>query len=203
MSEVAGRMSVQIGAHFLSATTGAEGCPGGPRRAARLVVVLGRATSMERGVMAAGLEAEVDLLDKSIDRLRHVDQIQMGRITTLSSNRAPSNAASREADLVIGAVLSRAAALVVVRGHGPIDSPGAVIIDTHRPGRLRRDSHETTHARSDVPGPRRRALRGGATCPGGPAHLYPRRDQRDAPTTELARRGLRDAARRDPARPVG
>ena len=108
MSEVAGRMSVQIGAHFLERHNGGRGVllGGAPGvRPARVVVLGAGNVGWNAAWMAAGLEAEVDLLDKNVDRLRFVDQIQMGRVTTLTSNRGTVERVVTEADLVIGAVL--------------------------------------------------------------------------------------------------
>ena len=109
MSEVAGRMSVQVGAHFLERHNGGRGVllGGAPGVRPASVVVLGAGNvGWNAAWMAAGMEAEVDLLDKSIDRLRYVDQIQMGRVTTLASNRGQVERVVTEADLVIGAVLA-------------------------------------------------------------------------------------------------
>ena len=70
--------------------------------------------------IAAGMEAEVMLLDKNLDRLRFVDQIHRGRIMTLASNRGAVERAVAEADLVIGAVLVAGgrAPVVVTERHG-------------------------------------------------------------------------------------
>ena len=108
MSEVAGRMSVQIGAHFLERHNGGRGVllGGAPGvRPARLVVLGAGNVGWNAAWMAAGLEAGVDVLDRNVDRLRWIDQIQMGRIVTLASNRGQVERAVAEADLVIGAVL--------------------------------------------------------------------------------------------------
>src|ERR671919_3055150 len=90
MSEVAGRLAVQAGARFLEAPQGGRGVllGGAPGvRPARVAVLGAGNVGWNAAWMAAGLEAEVDLLDRNIDPLRLVDQIQMGRITTLASNR--------------------------------------------------------------------------------------------------------------------
>ena len=152
MSEVAGRMSVQIGAHFLERHNGGRGVllGGAPGvRPARVVVLGAGNVGWNAAWMAAGLEAEVDLLDKSIDRLRHVDQIQMGRITTLSSNRGAVERCVADADLVIGAVLVPGGRAPVVVSEDMVRSmrPGAVIIDIAiDQGGCVETSHETTHA---------------------------------------------------------
>ena len=74
-------------------------------RPARVVVLGAGNVGWNAAWMCAGMEAEVDLLDKNVDRLRFIDQIQMGRITTLTSNRGQVERVIAEADLVIGAVL--------------------------------------------------------------------------------------------------
>ena len=151
MSEVAGRMSVQVGAHFLERHNGGRGVllGGAPGVQPARVVVLGAGNvGLNAAWMAAGLEAEVNLLDRNVDRLRHVDQIQMGRITTLASNRGTVERVVAGADLVIGAVLvpgGRAPVLVtddMVRTM----KPGAVVVDIAiDQGGCVETSHETTH----------------------------------------------------------
>jgi alanine dehydrogenase len=151
MSEVAGRMSVQIGAHFLERHNGGRGVllggvPG--VRPARVVVLGAGNVGWNAGWMAAGLESDVDLLDRDVDRLRVVDQIQMGRIKTLASNRGAIERTVPEADLLIGAVLvpgGRAPVLVdddLVRTM----KPGSVIVDIAiDQGGCIATSRETTH----------------------------------------------------------
>jgi alanine dehydrogenase len=151
MSEVAGRMSIQIGAHYLERHNGGRGVllGGAPGvRPARVVVLGAGNVGWNSAWMAAGLEAEVDLLDRNVDRLRHVDQIQMGRVTTLTSNRGVIERTIVEADLLIGAVLvpgGRAPVLVkedLVRAM----KPGAVVVDIAiDQGGCIGTSHETTH----------------------------------------------------------
>jgi len=134
MSEVAGRMSVQVGAHFLERHNGGRGVllGGAPGVRPASVVVLGAGNvGWNAAWMAAGLEAEVDLLDKSVDRLRYVDQIQMGRVTTLASNRGQVERVVTGADLVIGAVLVAGGKAPVVVDEDLVKAmkPGAVVID--------------------------------------------------------------------------
>jgi alanine dehydrogenase len=151
MSEVAGRMSAQIGAHFLERHNGGRGVllGGAPGvRPARVVVLGAGNVGWNAAWMTAGLEAEVALLDRNVDRLRYVDQIQMGRITTLTSNRGQIERTVVEADLLIGAVL-------VPGGRAPVlvDEPlvksmkrGAVVVDIAiDQGGCIATSHETTH----------------------------------------------------------
>ena len=105
------------------------GAPG--VRPARVVVLGAGNVGWNAAWIAQGMEAEVLLLDRSLDRLRMVDQIHRGRIMTLASNRAAVARAVTEAELVIGAVLvpgGRAPVLVpedVVRAM----RPGAVVVD--------------------------------------------------------------------------
>ena len=152
MSEVAGRMATQIGAHFLERDNGGRGVllGGAPGvRPARVVVIGAGNVGWNAAWIAAGMEAEVLLLDRNLDRLRWVDQIHKGRIMTLASNRGAVERAVAEADLVIGAVLvagGRAPVVVtedMVRGM----KPGAVIVDMAiDQGGCVETTHETTHA---------------------------------------------------------
>ncbi|MDQ1534297.1 MAG: alanine dehydrogenase [Actinomycetota bacterium] len=108
MSEVAGRMAPQVGAHFLERRPGGRGIlmGGAPGvRPARVVVLGAGNVGWNAAWIAQGMEAEVLLLDKNLDRLRWVDQIHKGRIMTLASNGAAVARAVADADLVIGAVL--------------------------------------------------------------------------------------------------
>lgn len=152
MSEVAGRMSVQVGAHLLERHNGGRGVllGGAPGvRPARVAVLGAGNVGWNAAWMAAGLEAEVDLLDRSIDRLRHIDQIQMGRVTTLSSNRGMVERTVAEADLVIGAVLVPGGRAPVVVSEDMVRAmkPGAVLIDIAiDQGGCIETSHETTHS---------------------------------------------------------
>jgi alanine dehydrogenase len=152
MSEVAGRMSVQVGAHLLERPHGGRGVlmGGAPGvRPARVIVLGAGNVGWNAAWMAAGLEAEVDLLDKNIDRLRHVDQIQMGRITTLASNRGQVERLVGEADLVIGAVLVAGGRAPVVVTEDMVRSMkrGAVVVDIAiDQGGCVETSHETTHS---------------------------------------------------------
>ena len=152
MSEVAGRMATQIGAHFLERDAGGRGVllGGAPGvRPARVVVIGAGNVGWNSAWIAQGMEAEVFLLDRSIDRLRFVDQIHKGRIMTLASNRGAVERAVADADLVIGAVLlpgGRAPTVVteeMVRGM----KPASVIVDIAvDQGGCVETIRETTHA---------------------------------------------------------
>jgi alanine dehydrogenase len=151
MSEVAGRMSIQIGAHFLERHNGGRGVllGGVPGVRPASVVVLGAGNvGWNAAWMAAGLEAEVDVLDRNVDRLRHVDQIQMGRVTTLTSNRGIVERVVTNADLVIGAVLVAGGRAPVVVEEDLVRAmkPGAVVVDIAiDQGGCIATSHETSH----------------------------------------------------------
>lgn len=134
MSEVAGRMAIQAGARFLEAPQGGRGVllGGAPGvQPARVVVIGAGNVGWNSAWIAAGMEAEVNLLDKNLDRLRFVDQIHKGRISTLASNRGTVERCVAEADLVIGAVLVAGGRAPVVITDVMVQSmkPGAVIVD--------------------------------------------------------------------------
>lgn len=151
MSEVAGRMATQVGAHFLERAHGGRGVllGGAPGvRPARVVVLGAGNVGWNAAWIAQGMEAEVLLLDRDLDRLRWVDQIHQGRIMTLASNRAAVERAVAEADLVIGAVLVAGgrAPQVVTEPMVRAMKPGAVIVDVAvDQGGCVATTHETTH----------------------------------------------------------
>jgi len=108
MSEVAGRMAPQVGATWLERERGGRGVlMGGVSgvRPARVAVIGAGMAGSNAAWIAAGMEAEVVILDTDIDRLRWVDHIHRGRIMTIMSNRLHVEEQVTEADLVIGAVL--------------------------------------------------------------------------------------------------
>ncbi|HVT77328.1 MAG TPA: alanine dehydrogenase [Acidimicrobiales bacterium] len=151
MSEVAGRMATQVGAHFLERAHGGRGVllGGAPGvRPARVVVLGAGNVGWNAAWIAQGMEAEVLLLDRDLDRLRWVDQIHQGRIMTLASNRAAVERAVSEADLVIGAVLVAGgrAPQVVTEPMVRAMKKGAVIVDVAvDQGGCVATTHETTH----------------------------------------------------------
>ncbi len=210
MSEVAGRMSVQIGAHFLERHNGGRGVllGGAPGvRPARVVVLGAGNVGWNAAWMAAGLEAEVDLLDKNIDRLRHVDQIQMGRITTITSNRGAVERSVAEADLVIGAVLVPGGRAPMVVSDDMIRSmkPGAVVIDIAiDQGGCIETSHETTHSKPTFErhGVVHYAV---GNMPGAVPHTstHALTNATLPYLAELSRLGAAEAVRRDPALAAG
>jgi alanine dehydrogenase len=134
MSEVAGRMAPQVGAHLLERESGGRGVlMGGVSgvAAAKVVVLGGGMAGQNAAWIAQGMEAEVTLLDKSVDKLRYVDQIHKGRIVTLMSNRQTIEDLVLEADLVIGSVLipGAKAPKLVTAEHVRAMKQGAVLVD--------------------------------------------------------------------------
>jgi len=134
MSEVAGRLAPQIGAHYLERGNGGRGVllGGAPGVRPGRVVVIGAGTvGTNAAWIAQGMEAEVILIDRDLDRLRVVDQIHRGRIMTLASSHAVVERSMREADLVIGAVLVPGGRAPVVATEEMVRGmlPGSVIVD--------------------------------------------------------------------------
>jgi alanine dehydrogenase len=210
MSEVAGRMAPQIGAHFLERAHGGRGVllGGAPGvRPARVVVLGAGNVGWNAAWIAQGMEAEVLLLDRNLDRLRLVDQIHRGRIMTLASNRGAVARAVVGADLVIGAVLvpgGRAPVLVddeMVRAM----TPGAVIVDCAiDQGGCVEGIHETTHA--DPVYERHGVLHYAVgNVPGAVPNTstYALTNATLPYALEVATSGVRDAVARDPALAAG
>ncbi|HEY8060206.1 MAG TPA: alanine dehydrogenase [Acidimicrobiales bacterium] len=151
MSEVAGRMATQIGAHYLERENGGRGVllGGAPGVSPAKVVVIGAGNvGWNAAWIAAGMEAEVVLLDKNLDRLRFVDQIHKGRISTLASNRGTVERAVARADLVIGAVLvpgGRAPVLISEDMVAGMKSRSVIVDVAVDQGGCVETIHETTH----------------------------------------------------------
>ncbi len=151
MSEVAGRLAPQVGAHHLESAQGGRGIllGGAPGvRPARVVVIGAGNVGWSAAWIAAGMEAEVWLMDRNLDRLRWVDQIHKGRIITLASNRGAVERAVADADLVVGAVLvAGGRAPIVVTDELVQTMPkGSVIVDVAiDQGGCVEGIHETTH----------------------------------------------------------
>ncbi|MEY2711293.1 MAG: alanine dehydrogenase [Actinomycetota bacterium] len=151
MSEVAGRLAPQMGAHFMERTHGGRGVlmGGAPGvRPARVVVLGAGNVGWNAAWIAAGMEAEVVLIDKNLDRLRFVDQIHRGRIMTLASNRGAIERSIAEADLVIGAVLVAGGRAPVIVSEDMVRTmkPGTVIVDVAvDQGGCIETTRETTH----------------------------------------------------------
>lgn len=151
MSEVAGRLAPQMGAHFLERHKGGRGVlmGGVPGVSPAKVVVLGAGNvGWSSAVIAAGMEAEVTVLDKNLDRLRYVDQIHKGRISTLASNQGSIERMVLQADLVIGAVLVAGGRAPVVVSDDLVAQmkPRSVIVDVAvDQGGCIETTRETTH----------------------------------------------------------
>jgi alanine dehydrogenase len=152
MSEVAGRMAPQVGAHLLERESGGRGVlMGGVSgvAAAKVVVLGGGMAGQNAAWIAQGMEAEVTLLDNNVDKLRYVDQIHKGRIVTLMSNRQTIEDLVLQADLVIGSVLIPGAKApeLVTAAHVRAMKQGAVLVDISiDQGGCFETSHVTTHS---------------------------------------------------------
>jgi alanine dehydrogenase len=134
MSEVAGRMSVQVGATYLEKERGGRGIllggvPGVPP--AHVTIIGGGVVGTNAAKVALGFGAKVTLVDLNLNRLREIDDIFGGRVYTLASNSYNVAHATREADLVIGGVLipGATAPKIVKRGMVSQMKKGAVIVD--------------------------------------------------------------------------
>ena len=134
MSEVAGRMSVHVGAYYLHKPNQGRGVllggvPG--VLPADVVIIGGGVVGINAAKMAVGLGAHVTILDTNLDRLRYLDDIFQGRVSTLASNKAHIAEAVRRADLLIGGVLipGAAAPKLVTRDMIREMKKGAVIVD--------------------------------------------------------------------------
>jgi alanine dehydrogenase len=134
MSEVAGRMAVQVGAHYLERTYGGRGMllggvPGVP--GANVVVLGGGVVGTNAAQIALGMGANVTILDRNVERLRFLDLVLHGRVHTLASNSQNIAAAVREADVLIGGVLIAGAKApkLVSREMIATMRPGSVVID--------------------------------------------------------------------------
>ncbi len=152
MSEIAGRLATQAGARFLERPQGGRGVlmGGAPGvRPAKVVVIGAGNVGYNSAWIAAGMLAEVSILDKNLDRLRHLDQICVGRTTTIASNRGSIERALVDADLVVGAVLiaGARAPIVVTDDMVRLMKRGSVIVDVAvDQGGCVETTHETTHS---------------------------------------------------------
>lgn len=134
MSEVAGRMSIQVGARCLERFMGGKGIllggvPGVAR--ANVVIIGGGTVGTHAAKMAIGMGAQVTMLDINVSRLRYLDDIFGNRLQTLHSNPHTIEEQIKKADLVIGAVLIPGAKAphLVTRKHLGLMDPGSVIVD--------------------------------------------------------------------------
>ena len=157
MSEVAGRMSIQIGAQLLEKPKGGKGVllGGVPGVLPGKVVIIGGGTvGTNAAKMALGLGADVTILDVNPDRLRELDDIFRGQVRTLMSNSYNIGQAVKQADLLIGAVLvpGRRAPRLVTEEMVKSMSPGSVIVDVaiDQGGSIETIDRVTTHSNPTI-----------------------------------------------------
>ena len=134
MSEVAGRLAPQCGAYHLMRQGGGRGVlMGGVSGvyAAKVVVIGAGVSGMNAAAIALGMQAEVLLLDRNIERLRQADRIYQGHLQTVASNRFEVEQAVLDADLVIGAVLVPGAKAPTLISNELVSrmKPGSVLVD--------------------------------------------------------------------------
>jgi alanine dehydrogenase len=152
MSEIAGRLAAQAGAYFLEKPLGGRGVllGGVPGVAPGRVVVLGGGiVGYNSTIIAIGLGAQVTVLERSIDRMRHLEEVLSGRVSLLMSSSLQVAASVEDADLVIGAVLvpGAVAPKLVTREMISRMKEGAVVVDVAiDQGGCFETSHATTHA---------------------------------------------------------
>ena len=152
MSEVAGRLAPQVGAHALMRANGGRGVlmGGVSGTYAAKVVVLGAGVSGQNAAaIALGMQAEVLLLDLNIARLRQMDAIYQGHVQTIASNAYEVERAVLDADMVIGAVLVPGAKAPKLVSNELVSrmKPGSVLVDIAiDQGGCFEDSRPTTHA---------------------------------------------------------
>lgn len=152
MSEVAGRLSIQCGAYSLQKANGGCGklLGGVPGVAPAEVLVIGGGVSGKAATdMAIGLGADVTILDRSLARLRHLDDLYAGRVKTLFSTKHTIEELALRTDLIIGAVLipGAAAPKLVTADMIKTMQPGSVMVDISiDQGGCFETSHATTHA---------------------------------------------------------
>ena len=202
MSEIAGRLAAQAGAYFLEKPLGR------PRPAARrawpgvapgrVLVIGGGIVGYNAAVIAIGLGANVTILERSLDRMRHLDEILSGRVSLVMSSTLQIEESIRDADVVIGAVLipgAKAPKLISAADARRDEGRRGVLRRGDRPGRLRRDV-EADHAHR--PGLRRRRrhpLLRREHARRGSDHVDEGADERDAARTSRRSRATGSAKR--------
>jgi alanine dehydrogenase len=152
MSAVAGRMSIQAGAHSLEKASGGQGVllsgvPGVPP--GKVVIIGGGVVGLNAARMAMGMGARVNVLDRSLARLEHIDEVFGDRLTALYSTQETLETEILDADLVIGAALipGAAAPKLITREHVRAMRRGSVICDVAiDQGGCSETSRATTHA---------------------------------------------------------
>jgi alanine dehydrogenase len=206
MSEIAGRLAAQAGAYFLEKPLGGRGLLlGGVPGVApgRVLVIGGGIVGYNAAIIAIGLGAQVTVLDRSIDRMRYLDEILSGRVSLVMSSTLQIEASIAEADVVIGAVLvpgARAPKLVTREMLG-LMKKGAVIVDVAiDQGGCVETAKPTTHSNPvyEVDGITHYCV---ANMPGGvPITSTKALTNATLPYVEsIAERGLVRAVSRDPA----
>lgn len=151
MSEVAGRMSIQAGAHCLEKSSGGAGrLLGGVTGVApaNVVVIGGGIVGSNAIRMALGLEAHVTVLDRSLEQLAHLDELFEGNIETIYSNRTTLEEYLLQADLVIGSVLipgAKAPKLISAEMVKRMKRGAAIVDVAIDQGGCTETSHPTTH----------------------------------------------------------
>ena len=205
MSEIAGRLAAQAGAYFLEKPLGGRGLllGGVPGVAPGRVLVLGGGVvGYNAAIIAIGLGAQVTILDRSIDRMRHLDEILSGRVSTVMSSTLQIESSIAEADVVIGAVLvpGARAPKLVTRDDARRDEEGRGDRRRRdRPGRLRRDGAADDAQRPGLRGRRDHALLRREHARRRADHLDEGVDERDASVRRGDRRArAREAVARDP-----
>jgi alanine dehydrogenase len=152
MSEIAGRLAAQAGAYFLEKPLGGRGLLlGGVPGVApgRVVVIGGGMVGYNAAVIAIGLGANVTILERSIDRMRHLEEVLSGRVSLVMSSTLQIEESLREADVVIGAVLipGAVAPKLITREMVTGMKDGAVLADVAiDQGGCSETSHPTTHS---------------------------------------------------------
>ena len=210
MSEVAGRLAPQVGAYHLMRFSGGRGVlMGGVSGvyAAKVVVIGAGVSGMNAAAIALGMQAEVLLLDRNIDRLREVDRIYQGHLQTIASNTFEIERAVLDADLVIGAVLVPGTKAPTLISNELVSrmKPGSVLVDIAiDQGGCFEDSRPTTHAEPTFP-VHRSLFYCVANMPGAVPYTstYALTNVTLPYALSLADQGWRDALRADPALGLG
>jgi alanine dehydrogenase len=210
MSEVAGRLAPQVGAHTLMRAQGGRGIlMGGVSGvyAAKVVVIGAGVSGMNAAAIALGMQAEVLLLDRNITRLRQADAIYQGHMQTVASNAYEIERACLDADLVIGAVLVPGAKAPTLVSNDLVSrmKPGSVLVDISiDQGGCFEDSRPTTHADPTYE-VHDSVFYCVANMPGAVPHTstYALTNVTMPYAVELANRGWRDALRADRALALG
>ena len=210
MSEIAGKIATQAGAFMLEKPLGGRGIllggvPG--VAAANVMIIGGGAVGMNAAFIAIGMEADVFVYDKSIDRLRELDTTFGGRASTVFSSTLSIEERLPDIDLVIGGVLVHGARAphVITREQLGLMKKSAVLVDVAiDQGGCFETSKPTTHSDPDLRGGRDHPLLRGEHARRGADHVHVRADQRDAAVHARAgrprRRGRGQALSRPEAR---